>query len=174
MDVTTTSAPWWYVAALAGGFTILGGLITQAGGLLSDRRKAKHDLAQFERAEALRRESEVRAAAASFLVETREVFESFRSNFIVNPDGQIESIKGRKVSLLRTDQAYWTLIFLCQPDVERAARDLLDAVKKFNKYSRDSRLEPFSPSGWERARGLYFKSRKELVRAIKGEPTLDE
>jgi hypothetical protein len=43
MEVTTTTAPWWYVAALAGAFTILGGVITLTGGYFSDRRKLRRE-----------------------------------------------------------------------------------------------------------------------------------
>ena len=41
MDPTISTAPWWYVAALAGGFTILGGFITLIGSYFSDKRRFK-------------------------------------------------------------------------------------------------------------------------------------
>ena len=65
---TTATAPWWYVAALAGGFTILGGLITLAGGYLSDRRKA-------EREDTQRWDRDIREASARVPGGMREVQE---------------------------------------------------------------------------------------------------
>lgn len=43
MNLTVDAAPWWYVAALAGGFTILGGLITWLSALITEATKAKRE-----------------------------------------------------------------------------------------------------------------------------------
>jgi hypothetical protein len=40
---TTATVPWWYVAALAGGFTIFGALLTLTGLLITARRKNRLD-----------------------------------------------------------------------------------------------------------------------------------
>lgn len=40
---TTAAVPWWYVAALAGGFTILGAILAQAGSYLIAGRKNRLD-----------------------------------------------------------------------------------------------------------------------------------
>jgi hypothetical protein len=40
---TTATAPWWYVAVLAGGFTILGGLLSLTFTYFSDRRKLRRE-----------------------------------------------------------------------------------------------------------------------------------
>ncbi len=72
------------------------------------------------------------------------------------------------MSLIRADQAYWTLVLLSPDQIETAARELLNATKKFNRYGRDSRqLVPFSPDGWLWARNRYFDARKALVLAVK-------
>lgn len=39
----TTAVPWWYVAALAGGFTLLGAFLAQAGSYLIAGRKNRLD-----------------------------------------------------------------------------------------------------------------------------------
>lgn len=39
----TTAVPWWYVAALAGGFTLLGAILAQAGSYLIAGRKNRLD-----------------------------------------------------------------------------------------------------------------------------------
>lgn len=43
MDLTTDAAPWWYVAVLAGAFTILGGLITWLTSLITEATKARRE-----------------------------------------------------------------------------------------------------------------------------------
>ncbi len=49
MTVTTSTAPWWYVAALAGGFTLLGALVSLTAAWLIARRKNKlDDLRRFD------------------------------------------------------------------------------------------------------------------------------
>ena len=40
---TTATVPWWYVAALAGGFTIFGAVVTLTGLLITSRRKNRLD-----------------------------------------------------------------------------------------------------------------------------------
>jgi hypothetical protein len=57
---TTSTAPWWYVAALAGGFTILGGLISLLASFLSDKRRLNHD-------DAHRYDDDLRRYAASYI-----------------------------------------------------------------------------------------------------------
>ncbi len=49
MTVSTSTAPWWYVAALAGGFTLLGALVSLTAAWLIARRKNKlDDLRRFD------------------------------------------------------------------------------------------------------------------------------
>lgn len=45
-DFTSDAAPWWYVAALAGSFTILGGLITWLGSFIAEQVKARRERRQ--------------------------------------------------------------------------------------------------------------------------------
>jgi hypothetical protein len=60
MEVTTSTAPWWYVAALAGGFTVLGGCIGLLSTFMSDGRKFAHE-------ESRRYDDELRGFAAKFI-----------------------------------------------------------------------------------------------------------
>lgn len=67
MDVTTAAAPWWYVAALAGGFTILGSVVTLFSTWRSDKRKFRRD-AQH------RWEGEIRKHIARLLASSWQAF----------------------------------------------------------------------------------------------------
>lgn len=78
------AVPWWGVPTIAGLFLVLGSLLSVLSGYFSDRRKARLELERTKRAEELQRDKELSAAAAMLLVETREVFEAFKSNFGVD------------------------------------------------------------------------------------------
>lgn len=72
--------------------------------------------------------------------------------------------------MLRTQQAYWTLAFISPTEIEDAARELLNATSKFNRYERDSRnLRALSGKDWETGRNRYFQSRRRLIAAMKAE-----
>jgi hypothetical protein len=166
------SAPWWGVPTVAGCFLIIGGALSFISTYLSDKRRARQELASARRTEDAQRRKELHAATASFLVETRGVYDAFQSNFIVDKSGKVERIEGGdKVSIREADRAYWTLIFLAPEPVEAAARELINVTKKFNRYGRDSRqLVAFSPDGWQATRNRYFSARQTLVLAVKEIP----
>lgn len=47
--VTTAAVPWWFVAALAGGFTLLGAILAQAGSyLIAGRKNSLDDARRFD------------------------------------------------------------------------------------------------------------------------------
>jgi hypothetical protein len=46
VDLTVDAVPWWYVAALAGGFTVLGVLITWLTSMISEAVKARRERRQ--------------------------------------------------------------------------------------------------------------------------------
>ena len=117
---TTATAPWWYVAALAGGFTILGGLITLAGGYLSDRRKA-------EREDTQRWDRDIREASARFLVECVKVQEYYL------PDGPRParlSPTGDEVELTVASvyQTYYELTLIAPKPTRNCAYNLMVAT----------------------------------------------
>lgn len=66
MQTTVSTAPWWYVAALAGLFTVLGSVIAVVNARLADRWKAKR--------EDLRRwDTEIRLICSQILTLDREI-----------------------------------------------------------------------------------------------------
>jgi hypothetical protein len=166
------SAPWWGVPTIAGGFLIIGGAISFISTYVSDKRRAKQELENTTRAENAQRRKELQAATASFLVETRSVYDAYQSNFVADRSGRVERIDGGdKVSLREADRAYWTLVFLASDQVEAAARELINATKKFSRYGRDSRqLTAFPGAGWVSTRNRFFNARQALVLAVKDTP----
>ncbi len=163
-----TTAPWWGVPTIAGSFLIIGGALSFLSTYFSDRRRARQELERLALAEGAHRQQDVRAAAASLLVETRNVYEAFKSNFVVDDAGLANRIVGPTIGLERTDQAYWTLIFIAPQQIEKAAHDLFDATKLFRRYIRGTyELEPFTQQGWHDAKSRYFASRKAFIYAVK-------
>ncbi len=63
MDFTTSTAPWFFVALLAGAFTILGGLISIGGSALVDFVKSKRERHRVLETEVLDASIEFMAAA---------------------------------------------------------------------------------------------------------------
>jgi hypothetical protein len=166
------SAPWWGVPTIAGCFLVIGGAISFISTYFSDKRRARQELANTTRAEDAQHRKELRAATASFLTETRNVFDAYVSNFVADRSGKVERIEGGdKVSLREADRAYWTLVFLASDQVEAAARELQNATKKFSRYGRDSRqLIAFSSADWQLTRKRFFNAREALVLAVKDTP----
>ncbi len=78
------TAPWWGVPTVAGCFLIIGGMLSFLSTYFSDKRKAKQDVDRMMQAEQAQRRKDMQVAAASFLVETRGVYEAFKSNFVAD------------------------------------------------------------------------------------------
>lgn len=78
-DPAIQTAPWWGVPTVAGLFLIIGGVLSFLSTNLSDKRKALQAEESTKRAQELQHRKELQAAAAAFLVESRNVFEAFKA-----------------------------------------------------------------------------------------------
>lgn len=61
MDLTGDAAPWWFVGALAGFFTVIGGMISIGGSWLNDLIKSRRDRKRSREAETLEAGAQVLA-----------------------------------------------------------------------------------------------------------------
>jgi len=146
VDTTATAR---YVAALAGGFTLLGGIITLAGGYLSDRRKA-------EREDTQRWDRDIREASARVLVECVKVQEYYL------PDGPRPariSPTGDELELTVASvyQTYYELTLIAPKPTRNCAYDLMVATNTIanlglmgvtpGQDKRSAASENFPPAG---------------------------
>jgi hypothetical protein len=137
---TTASAPWWFVAALAGGLTIVstvtGALVGYLSTAASDRRRAEQDLlhAQRENEEADNRR--LREAVAKYLVEARGLVRTYFDNRTDDgTDGNVPlpRVENFQPSDIRPAyEAYWAVVFVSNPEIARASRKLLELTRAFD------------------------------------------
>lgn len=177
-SITTASAPWWFVAALAGILTVLstivGASITFWSNRLSDRRSLTRDLARIDREERRLDREELRHSAGRFLVAARQYVKDYQSNFEEYRPHPGEPAQYRLRSdakpndIHATYEAYWDLAFYSIPEVSDAARGLLGATRKF-ELSRTNIASGRSPLDSEQFRRRYdahISARQQLVSRV--------
>jgi hypothetical protein len=153
---------------VAGGFVLIGALLSFASTWGSDRRRAKQEAVRLEQEERRETTKAIHTATARFLVETRGVFEAYKSNFRLGSDGSPHQIDGQVVDATAVNQAYWELAFVATPEIRALARGLQISVRAFSnqRHNETRLLVPFSAKGWASARAGYFTARRDLVKAV--------
>jgi hypothetical protein len=142
---TASSAPWWFVAALAGGLTVVstvsGALIAFLSTSASDRRKATQDREKLDREEHRLDNRDLREAVARFLVETRGFVRAYfdsHTGTVQSPGSAavyVTKPTHRPVDIRPAYEAYWQVVFLSDNEIAHAARTLLDATRAFDRGS---------------------------------------
>lgn len=151
-EAGAADAPWWGVPLVAGVFLLLGGVLNASLGALSERRKARHENRRA-----------LSTAAARFLVETRQFFDDYESNFIIEA-GQVKRTKGRPLQWSDVNAAYWEFVFLAPPDINDAARRLHEATRRFRRQDRATgEAREFRQGEYDRAMQQYYGARAEVV-----------
>ncbi|MFF2053706.1 hypothetical protein ACFVU2_19035 [Leifsonia sp. NPDC058194] len=171
MNPTTTTAPWWYVAALAGAFALLGGLLSIAGTAYVDLRRFRRDRAQ-------KWDNEVWATSVRLLNhvdEARAHLKSARillaSTTAVTPTVRSRELESARSSIGRAQserndarQEEMLLRFIATSDTSDDAKQLLDVLSQaFNDPS------PLTDKEWwdrlhDKRRGFLNSVRLSLGR----------
>lgn len=178
---TTATAPWYYVALLAGALTffatVFSALMTLLSVALSDRRSKARETAKINREESRVDKRDLRAAMGRFLVETRDSRHAFKAMWEV----QIPKEAGvaawykpkpdiRPLNLRAVYQAYWELVTLPTTDatINEAARVFLESTRDFDRADVVLGLEPavLPANQYEELNEKYFVARSAFVKAV--------
>jgi len=173
---TTSSAPWWFVAALAGALSLAAALASAVVAFLStrasDRRKAEYEDARLAREETRLDHAELRRAAARFLVECRQYVKDFQASF--EQDRTSGTLVQRLVADARPNDvrpaydAYWDLVFLANNEIGEAARELMKATRRFQltKLGPPGSPSPLSHERFSMAYDAHIEARRKLVDSV--------
>lgn len=176
MGFTTASAPWWFVAALAGGLTIVstttGAMISFWSTRASDNRKSESERSVRDAEAESRARDALRDAAAAMLVEARQVVRDFRDCFRPVPVAEgnrrfIATEQAARVNVREVYKAYWNLVLLGDEQVDSAARELLDATRAFDLPVSAGEVSPLDSSEFSVAYTRHIAARRALVRVAK-------
>jgi hypothetical protein len=175
---TTASAPWWFVAALAGSLTIIstgsGAAISYLSTRASDKRKIDEERAARQDVALQKARDELRAGTAVMLVEAREFVRNYRDNFQRFPAGSGTGFEYRSVShpaplsIRPTYTAYWNLVLVGDEEVSEAAWELLNATRAFDlPLLQPGTPSPLSKERFQKMYNRHIVARRELIRIVK-------
>lgn len=172
-DFTTATAPWWFVAALAGTLTIvstvLGALVSLWSTAASDKRRAKSEGEARKGAERQEWLRELRRLSADFIVATRSFVRAAQGAYTSEETadgGQRWSRKpGVKVDLTPAFVAYWNLVLAADEETGRMAQILMRQTRQYDVLD-DPDFEVISNRDWTKMRAAVVSSRGSFAEHV--------
>jgi hypothetical protein len=174
-DLTTGTAPWWFVVLTAGVLTIvstvIGALVAALSASAADKRRARHENRKAE-ADAQRAWLEsVRVAAARFITESRRYVKAAQALYqpVQSADGT--NLWHRQSQLMGPDiqpsfEKYWELVLIGDERTSELARTLMRQVRRYEPPQPGTALEPLTDREWTARRAAVVSARGQLAQHL--------
>ena len=168
---TTATAPWWFVAVLAGVLaivsTLLGALVSVWSTAASDRRHAEAEKAKDERLALTEWQGTLRQLSANFIVTTRHFVKATQAHYASEQDPTGATVWRRDPNQQRADLAasflaYWELVLAADAETSRLARDLMRQVRRYERAGQEA-LHTIDNREWTRMRAAVVSARGALA-----------
>lgn len=172
-EFTTATAPWWFVALLAGMLsivsTLLGAAVSVWSTAASDRRRSRSELAKENRAAHQAWCQSIRHLSAAFIVSSRQFAKTVQGQYAREEDGTGQVFwrrgPGPRADLHEAFVAYWELVLAADPETSRLAQALIRQVRRYDAVGVAD-LELISNSEWTSMRAAVVSARGALAEHV--------
>lgn len=174
-DLTTATAPWWFVTLTVGILTIvstlLGALVAAKSASAADKRRARYEDTKAA-ADAQRTWLEtLRVAAARYITESRRYVKAAQALYLPESSSDGTTVWHRQLQLVGPDiqssfEKYWELVLIGDERTGELARTLMRQVRRYEAPPRGSAIEPLTNREWTARRAAVVSARGQLAQHL--------